>query len=599
MSAYRGRIVLLAGLLVASLGTGCHSPTPQPASVVPAVTTVSTLPACTAANKGQVVFLTTSGSGTLETCNGSTFVPTACTASNIDQVLYIVSQATFEACTGSAWTGIPFASNGVTVGTGPDSIVGTVAGPSGPLSGATITLSGNAAANATTDANGHYAFTGLANGSYGVTASAGAACSTASATLNNITGLRQNDFTLTSTGKAGACASVTGPPGPAGPTGPTGANGTNGTNGTNGINGTNGTESLISVTPEPAGPNCSTGGQRIDVGIDTNGNGVLDTGEIQHTAYVCNGTSSSSGTSTCPAGTFICNDLTGSPTACSDHSADRINCGACGNLCQAAQSCIAGACVNPVSTCPAGTFICNDLTGSPTACSDHSADRINCGACGNLCQAAQSCIAGACVNPVSTCPAGTFICNDLTGSPTACSDHSADRINCGACGNLCQAAQSCIAGACVNPVSTCPAGTFICNDLTGSPTACSDHSADRINCGACGNLCQAAQSCIAGACVNPVSTCPAGTFICNDLTGSPTACSDHSADRINCGACGTSVRPPSPASLAPASTPSAPVLQAPSSATTSPVPPPPALTTPPIASTAAPAATSVRPPKVA
>lgn len=102
MSPRRGRIVLLVGLLV-TVGVACSNSTPQPATdIVPAVSTVTTLPACTAANKGQVVFLASSGSGTLETCNGSAFVATACTASNIDQVLYIVSQATFEACTGSA-----------------------------------------------------------------------------------------------------------------------------------------------------------------------------------------------------------------------------------------------------------------------------------------------------------------------------------------------------------------------------------------------------------------------------------------------------------------------------------------------------------------
>ena len=124
----------------------------------------------------------------------------------------------------------------------------------------------------------------------------------------------------------------------------------------------------------------------------------------------------------------------------------------------------------------------------------------NCGACGNACQATQSCTAGVCVDPASTCPSGTFICLNPNGSAGPCSDHSADRSNCGACGNACQATQSCTAGVCVDPASTCPSGTFICLNPNGSAGPCSDHSADRSNCGACGNACQATQSCQSGVC---------------------------------------------------------------------------------------------------
>ena len=68
-----------------------------------------------------------------------------------------------------------------------------------------------------------------------------------------------------------------------------GQDGANGTDGTNGTNGQDGLVSLINVTAEAAGANCSTGGQRIDTGIDDNGNGSLDANEIDNTAYVCNG----------------------------------------------------------------------------------------------------------------------------------------------------------------------------------------------------------------------------------------------------------------------------------------------------------------------
>ncbi len=72
-------------------------------------------------------------------------------------------------------------------------------------------------------------------------------------------------------------------------TGDKGADGANGANGTNGSNGMNGTSSLVNVTAEPPGSNCADGGERIDSGADTNGNGVLDASEVTSTSYVCNG----------------------------------------------------------------------------------------------------------------------------------------------------------------------------------------------------------------------------------------------------------------------------------------------------------------------
>ena len=55
---------------------------------------------------------------------------------------------------------------------------------------------------------------------------------------------------------------------------------------------------LINVVTEPAGPNCNAGGQAIQTGLDTNGDGVLEPGEVKSTSYVCNGTAAG-----CPVGT--------------------------------------------------------------------------------------------------------------------------------------------------------------------------------------------------------------------------------------------------------------------------------------------------------
>lgn len=69
-------------------------------------------------------------------------------------------------------------------------------------------------------------------------------------------------------------------------------------NGTDGSDGSNGNNSLIRVSNEPAGANCPNGGLKIESGIDDNGNGVLNVpGEVDATAYVCNGSDGSDGSS--------------------------------------------------------------------------------------------------------------------------------------------------------------------------------------------------------------------------------------------------------------------------------------------------------------
>lgn len=46
-------------------------------------------------------------------------------------------------------------------------------------------------------------------------------------------------------------------------------------------------QALITTKPEPPGVNCAIGGTRIDSGLDTNGNGVLDDAERTSSSYVC------------------------------------------------------------------------------------------------------------------------------------------------------------------------------------------------------------------------------------------------------------------------------------------------------------------------
>ena len=54
-------------------------------------------------------------------------------------------------------------------------------------------------------------------------------------------------------------------------------------------NGGGGGTGLLNIRPEPVGEHCATGGQKIESGLDTNGNGALDISEVEATNYVCNG----------------------------------------------------------------------------------------------------------------------------------------------------------------------------------------------------------------------------------------------------------------------------------------------------------------------
>jgi hypothetical protein len=75
-----------------------------------------------------------------------------------------------------------------------------------------------------------------------------------------------------------------------------GATGPQGNAGTNGNNGVDGKNTLINTTTEPAGATCTNGGVKMEYGLDTNSNNILDASEINNslTKYVCNGSNASS-----------------------------------------------------------------------------------------------------------------------------------------------------------------------------------------------------------------------------------------------------------------------------------------------------------------
>lgn len=75
-----------------------------------------------------------------------------------------------------------------------------------------------------------------------------------------------------------------------------GINGTNGVDGTNGTDGINGLNVVSRTSTEPAGSNCTSGGVKIELGLDSNSNNILDDSEVTNTDYICNGSNGNNGT---------------------------------------------------------------------------------------------------------------------------------------------------------------------------------------------------------------------------------------------------------------------------------------------------------------
>ena len=74
-----------------------------------------------------------------------------------------------------------------------------------------------------------------------------------------------------------------------------GTNGTDGTDGSDGADGTDALVDRVSISTVEAGDVCPNGGVAISHGLDVNENGVLDADEIEETETVCHGTSADSG----------------------------------------------------------------------------------------------------------------------------------------------------------------------------------------------------------------------------------------------------------------------------------------------------------------
>lgn len=270
---------------------------------------------------------------------------------------------------------------------------------------------------------------------------------------------------------------------------------------------------------QPDGARLCTGGETrcdgmcVDTTRDTDHCGAC--GNVCGTAEAClDGTC----TLVCPDGQDVCDGR------CVDLQTDEAHCGACGDTCEPGETCSAGACA---LVCP------GDQTECDGSCVSTGSDPENCGACTTTCGAGEVCDMGSCA---LSCSFG------LTECDGACVDLDNNPANCGTCGFTCEAPDGAV-GLCASRRCrvACDGAFADCNADLGdaSGDGCEiDTDIDADNCGACGVVCGAANAvtgCTTGACT--IAMCDTGWADCDmDYTN---GCElDVSFDDMNCGACG-------------------------------------------------------------
>jgi hypothetical protein len=205
---------------------------------------------------------------------------------------------------------------------------------------------------------------------------------------------------------------------------------------------------------------------------------------------------------------------------CSQVLLDNDNCGGCGLVCPAGESCLGGACTCNLTTCSDGD--------GGTICTDPAMDPLNCGLCGNPCpRAGMSCALGTC------CPNSLTVAYCDGDAGIECADFTTDPNNCGGCGIVCAPDQHCaapggIGGVCVCEVDGGPGEPLLSIENCGG--TCVDLAHDTYDCGACGNICLYGP-CMPGDAGTGACGCDAPFELC------ASKCIDTRNDFNHCGGC--------------------------------------------------------------
>ena len=240
---------------------------------------------------------------------------------------------------------------------------------------------------------------------------------------------------------------------------------------------------------------------------------------------ICNGTSC---VSSCPAGSLACPPTISGALLCIDPQTDNLNCGKCGNACGAGTACTTGSCQ---PACASGQIVC----GTSSICTNKLTDRANCGGCagagGTVCADGTVCNNGTCQ---SSCAANLALC----AADNLCHDLQNDAHNCGKCAVGCYPGQICSGGSCT---TSCGANQTLCG--AGAASTCTNTTYDPANCGgcagvsggvSCGPYANATALCSSSSCV---ASCQVGFADCDGKL--PNGCETSiTADPANCGACG-------------------------------------------------------------